>query len=469
MQLVALEEIESGNAKYCPNYFPKLLGHRVRFATSTNNPGFQKLNVDEMQDHFVQGSLQFTGGGNEKEHHLAPFWDALESTNSQVPNIKSSSSSQPQHVPDPADMPPFWDALDLDEVPTYDHNTSGNQFNHPEDFAGLIPAAQDDTSLYDDQNEIIQKDYSPCPSTVIDTPTSSENLTQPYHYNPKTCPISPSFGFDCSLTPSVSKGIKRKLDGDSPPHIHHHHQDNDHKVRDHVRHDHSEDDHSNEVDGTSLHHHYNHDEERSPSITSSYIGSVQNFLVQQGPYPGWEYDEAFVQVNPGQLQLPLIFIPSSPEPPSSESFLSNASSIARAGHDHWNAWSQDSDGHLHARQPNATNSASSRSPSQCRTPPEFDPWDQVPTQDFLDIMGDHDENLSEVSSHPSLNALLWENKPDSPMQGGAKHKSEAPTNVCTEADISRQVQRVKDLSRGLVSKQLRLLLKGDSKFYKKNS
>ena len=35
------------------------------------------------------------------------------------------------------------------------------------------------------------------------------------------------------------------------------------------------------------------------------------------------------------------------------------------------------------------------------------------------------------------------------------------------ADISRQVQRVKDLPHGLVSKQLRLLLKGDSKFYKK--
>ena len=82
-------------------------------------------------------------------------------------------------------------------------------------------------------------------------------------------------------------------------------------------------------------------------------------------------------------------------------------------------------------------------------------------------MGEHDEVLSEVSSHPSLNALLWENKPDSPMEGGAKHQNEAPTNVCTEADISRQVQRVKDLSHGLVSKQLRLLLKGDSKFYKK--
>ena len=82
-------------------------------------------------------------------------------------------------------------------------------------------------------------------------------------------------------------------------------------------------------------------------------------------------------------------------------------------------------------------------------------------------MGEQDENLSEISSHPSLNALLWENKPASPMQGGAKNKDDNPAAVCTEADISRQVQRIKDLSHGLVFKQLRLLLKGDSKFYEK--
>ena len=53
------------------------------------------------------------------------------------------------------------------------------------------------------------------------------------------------------------------------------------------------------------------------------------------------------------------------------------------------------------------------------------------------------------------------------MQGGAKNKAESPAAICAGADISRQVQRIKDLPHGLVSKQLRLLLKGDSKFQKK--
>ena len=151
--------------------------------------------------------------------------------------------------------------------------------------------------------------------------------------------------------------------------------------------------------------------------------------------------------------------------PANYSCRSSSFRAARAGHDHWNAWSQDSDGHLRAREPHTPDGA--LSPSMGCSPPEIDAWDQVPTQDFLEIMGERDEEVSEASSHPSLNALLWENKPASPMQGGAKNKADSPAAICTEADISRQVQRVKDLSHGLVSKQLRLLLKGDSKFYKK--
>ena len=467
-QPIGLADIDPGNASYVPSHFPKPFGNGIRFDFLESNLGFQTSKIDAMQDPFISDRLHFIGGGDEEEQHLVPFWDACNFDSPQSHNYKSPSSSQPMSIPHPANTPPFWEALDVDEIPTCDNSTSVNQFNHPEDLDDHISAAQDDTFVYDGYSDLLQENYSPCPSTAIDSPTSSESLTQPYHYDDRTCPNSPSFEHHYSCTPLPPKGIKRKFAGSSPPNPpHHHHQDDDLQTKDHVRHDHNDDDHFTDVDETSLRRHCNHDEERSPSITSSYIGSVQNFLVQQGPYPGWEYDEAFVQVHPGQLQLPLIFIPSSPEPPSSELSPSNTSSIERAGHDHWDAWSQDSDGHLHARQPDATNSASSRLPSQCHTPPEFDPWDQVPTQDFLDIMGEHDENPSEISSHPSLNALLWENKPDSPMQGGAKHKSEAPANVCTEADISRQVQRIKDLSHGLVSKQLRLLLKGDSKFYKK--
>ena len=337
-----------------------------------------------------------------------------------------------------------------------------NCIAYPEDNANFIPAAQDDTALYGSQNEDAQKVCRPCPSTVIDSPTSCDSPTQAYPFDPKNCLSSSSFGFDYSPTTSVYKGIKRKFEDHEIHQVHHRHED-DHEDDNHVWYEQIVDAQSDDAADFSSQHQCN-DEQRSPSITSSYIGSVQNFLIQQGPNPGWEYDEAFVQVNPGQMQLPLIFIPSSPEPPSSYSSPSNASSIARAGHDHWNAWSQDSDGHLHARQPNASADASAYSPSQYPTP-ELDMWDQVPTQDFLDIMGEQDENLSEISSRPSLNALLWENKPAFPMQGGAKNKDDNPAAVCTEADISRQVQRIKDLSHGLVSKQLRLLLKGDSKFY----
>ena len=467
-QPVGLANIDPGDASYVPSYFPKPLGNGIRFDLPASSLGFRTSKIGEVQNHYISTRSQFVGGGDEEEQHLVPFWDAFDFDSPQTHNSKSPSSSQPLPVPNPTNMPPFWEALDIHAIPICDNISPVSQFNHPEDLDDHISAAQDDTFVYDDHNDFLQENYSPCPSTAIDSPTSSESLTQPYHYNHRTCPNSPSFELHYSSTPLAPKGIKRKFVGNSSPHTpHHHHQDEDLQTRDHVRHDHNDDDHLNDVDGISLHHHCNHDEERSPSITSSYIGSVQNFLVQQGPYPGWEYDEAFVQVDTGQLQLPLIFIPSSPEPPSSELSPSNASSIERAGHDHWDAWSQDSDRHLHARQPDTTNSATSRLPSQCHTPPEFDPWDQVPTQDFLDIMGEHDENPSEASSHPSLSALLWENKPDSPMQGGAKHKNEGLANVCTEAEISRQVQRIKDLSHGLVSKQLRLLLKGDSKFYKK--
>ena len=472
-QPAGLESIDPGNACYVPSYFPKPFVEGIRFDIPASNFSFQTSKVDVVQHHFVPARLHFFGGGNEEEQLLVPFWGALHFDTPQTQNFKSPSPSQPLPVPNPTNTPPFWEALDIDEIPSCDNTTPDRHFNHPEDLDDHISAAQDDTFVYDDHNDFLQGDHSPCPSTAIDSPTSSESPTQPYHYNHRNYPNTPSSELHYSLTPSAPKGIKRKFADNNSPHIAHHHhhlhhhQDDDPHTKDQDRHNHNDDDHLRDDDGASLHHHCNQDEERSPSITSSYIGSVQNFLVQQGPYPGWEYDEAFVQVQHGQLQLPLIFIPSSPEPPSSEVSPSNASSIERARHDHWDAWSQDSDGHLHARQPDATNSASSRLPTPCHTPPEFDPWDQVPTQDFLDIMGEHDESPSETSSHPSLNALLWENKPDSPMQGGAKHKSETPANVCTEADISRQMQRVKDLSHGLVSKQLRLLLKGDSKFYKK--
>ena len=52
-----------------------------------------------------------------------------------------------------------------------------------------------------------------------------------------------------------------------------------------------------------------------------------------------------------------------------------------------------------------------------------------------------------------------------PVMGGAKNHP-APEAV-TEAEISKQVQRIKELAHGMAPKQLRLMLKGDGKFFKK--
>ena len=418
----------------------------------------------EVQERLHRYLLLFIGGGNEEHQNITPCWEAFECLQPNTLHFRGSSLCQTQTPINQSNLPPFWDALNLEDLPISTYQAPEDCLTCPESYDCLIPATQDDAALYDIQNEDAQEVCSPCPSTVIDSPTSCDSPTQPYPFYPKNGLCSSPLGFEHSPMSPSNKGIKRKFEDQKVHQTHHHHED-DHEDDNHVWYEQIVDAQSDDA-GDFCSQHQCNDEQRSPSITSSYIGSVQNFWIQQGPYPGWEYDEAFVQVNPGQLQLPLIFIPSSPEPPSSYSSPSNASSVARAGRDHWNAWSQDSDGHLHARQTNASADASAYSPSQNPTF-ELDMWDQVPTQDFLDIMGEQNENPSETSSHPSLNALLWENKPASPMQGGAKSKSDNPAAACTEADISRQVQRIKDLSHGLVSKQLRLLLKGDSKFYKK--
>ena len=61
-------------------------------------------------------------------------------------------------------------------------------------------------------------------------------------------------------------------------------------------------------------------------------------------------------------------------------------------------------------------------PSPNSVTPDFNAWGQVPTQEFLDMMDERRDELSEPSSHPSLDELLWQNKPPSPMEGGAKNK-----------------------------------------------
>ena len=149
------------------------------------------------------------------------------------------------------------------------------------------------------------------------------------------------------------------------------------------------------------------------SITSSYIGSLQDFLIEHGPYPGWEYEEAFVTTAQCQFQIPLVLIPSSPEPPSSSYTPSNASSIRRNGLAHGDEWSQDSDGHLHARSRNQSSEDHPASLGFESAPSDLNPWDDVPIENMQEFFNEHDEEDSEVSSHPSLREMIWESKPRS--------------------------------------------------------
>ena len=80
------------------------------------------------------------------------------------------------------------------------------------------------------------------------------------------------------------------------------------------------------------------------------------------------------------------------------------------------------------------------------------------------------EISSEPSSHPSLNDVILQSEPDTTeyhqiLSGGGKQGS--ATESPTDADISKQIQRIKDLSHGLASKQLRMMFKADVKFYRK--
>ena len=380
--------------------------------------------------------------------------------------------------------PPFWDAL----LPTPHPKEPCPDLNPLLDpkpdvsISPYIPAAQDDPML-DSDWERHTATHSPCPSTVLDQSSSSESVTVPYRYYPKDC-----------------KGIKRKYSPTSLDLQHFQNENENDNEGDFC----SDDDADEKIDATIEHQLQfeidpQHEDARenpsqlengvqpgdeidSHSITSSYIGSVQNFLLEQGPYPGWEYDEAFITTEPCHIQYPLIFIPSSPEPPTSSYTPSNASSVRRNGLGHWDEWSQDSDGHLHAR-------PQLHSPSDHPNPPELEflpmdlnPWEDVSIEDMKAIFGEQDEEDSEVSSHPSLCEEIWTSKPQSPVQkpnppslrssphkpplsGGAKNHPAPETT--TEAEVSKQVQRVKELAHGLAPKQLRLMLKGDGNFFKK--
>lgn len=205
--------------------------------------------------------------------------------------------------------------------------------------------------------------------------------------------------------------------------------------------------------------------ESTSSLPESYVGSLLDFLKLHGPYPGWEYEEYAMPCLPLYCaETPYSYTSSSNTSMPEHSSNSRVSSIRREDFGFWDQWSQDSDGHVRQRVQSPLEPIASFDTTS-------DLWEQVPQADLERWFRDDTlEISSEPSSHPSLNDVILQSEPDTTeyhqiLSGGGKQGS--ATESPTDADISKQIQRIKDLSHGLASKQLRMMFKADVKFYRK--
>ena len=220
--------------------------------------------AEEVQERLHRYFLQFIGGGNEEHRNITPCWDAFECCQPDTSHFRGSSPCQTQTSANQSNLPPFWDALNLEDLPTSTYQAPEDCLACLESYDCLIPAAQDDTALCDNQNENAQEVCSPCPSTVIDSPTSCDSPTQPYPFDPKNCLCSSPLGFEHSPMSPTHKGIKRKFEDQKVHQIHHHHED-DHEDDNHVWYEQIVDAQSDDA-GDFCSQHQCNDEQRSPSI-----------------------------------------------------------------------------------------------------------------------------------------------------------------------------------------------------------
>ena len=219
------------------------------------------------------------------------------------------------------------------------------------------------------------------------------------------------------------------------------------------------------------------------SHTQSRADSITNFLIQHGPYPGWEFDE-----YPQTFDYsPTLSVCSDSTGSSCSSCGLGTDSRSRSGilnpqlqhtppeDSFWDHWVLDSDGNLRPRPVD--------SPSSPVTFVSFlsDPFDQVPTQDMIEIFEGRIAQSSSMpdspSSHASLQPMLrdWyyaaafddDDDDDDRMRwqtlnGGANNDFQP-----SKADISKLVQKLKCVDHHFAPKQIRKLLVSDQKFLKK--
>ena len=362
-----------------------------------------------------------------QEGHFTGGVESLQST--------SASQDQPNIVEEPCSSP--------SSAPTW---------------IGAQPDPDSDCELSANNSleNVTFNDSDSCAPTEIDDQSSHSSVTVPFHFpSPSSRSKKRKFGEDIASAQQQQTAS----------------QQNEQK----------------EIDAELLYENWSHS--CCSSHTQSRAESIQHFLQHYGPYPGWEYDEypqtfepsptlsicsdttgSSCRTSPSEIDSrPGVFNFIRNDTPSHESF--------------WDNWILDSDGNFRPR-PVGSPDAFSTCPSY-----QTDPFDQVPTQDMIDIFEGASCHLDPEpvtpSSHASLQSILQDlyraagfDDADGdvihPAQHGDQHSHQQSLNggandgfQPAKADVSKLVQKLKCVDHHFAPKQIRMLLISDPKFLKK--
>ena len=225
------------------------------------------------------------------------------------------------------------------------------------------------------------------------------------------------------------------------------------------------------------------------SHTQSRAASLQQFLEHHGPYPGWEYDDypQSLDLSPAQSicsdDTGSSCRSSSRELDSRHDVFNFVRNDTLSQESFWGNWILDSDGNFRPR-PIGSPDASSAFASY-----HTDPFDQVPTQDMINIFEGaslcFDSEPDTPSSHASLQPLVQAlyraagfddadgHVIDSAQHNHLQNQQQSFSGGANDgfqpakADVSKLAQKLKCIDHQFAPKQIRMLLISDPKFMKK--
>ena len=226
------------------------------------------------------------------------------------------------------------------------------------------------------------------------------------------------------------------------------------------------------------------------SHTQSRAASIQQFLEHHGPYPGWEFDEYPQSFDLSPTQSICSDDTGSCRRSNSSELDSRPDAVnfvldnALSQESFWDNWILDSDGNFRPR-PIDSPHASSAFASY-----HTDPFDQVPTQDMINIFEgasyvlepEPDTPTSHASLQPLVQALYhaagFDDDDDGYAIDSAQHNQQQNQQQPfgggandgfqpAKADISKLAQKLKCIDHQFAPKQIRMLLISDPKFMKK--